>query len=224
MILTLPNYDKIFTFQSHPILSLLHLHGRRNKEIALNPLYLRISKNNSTQRIYEYKPRLSYLAKLNIATSIMDSLKHRIVVSFALNCSVGARSEQERGIPVEIFLNRRRVRRMENYPWKAGWNPPSSIIFLSFSATIVRIQRRTCPDCLLPSRFRPGQPTAGERPVSLFLSGQSVGFHRFRVCTWARRSIFQAVAHEKRSSWGRVPLWHGRRWPAGVTSVRLHRT
>jgi len=35
------------------------------------------------------------------------------------------------------------------------------------------------------------------------------------VCTWARRSIFQAVAHEKRSSWGRVPphrYGRRRRW------------
>lgn len=48
-------------------------------------------------------------------------------------------------------------------------------------------------------------------PHTRALSRPSSGYHRFRVCTWARRSIFQAVAHEKRSSWGRVPHCHGRR-------------
>lgn len=62
------------------------------------------------------------------------------------------------------------------------------------------------------------------------LSRPSSGFHRFRGCTWARRSIFQAVAHEKRSSWGRVPpRYHGwrrrrrrRQTKPGVTSPSVY--
>jgi len=100
---------------------------------------------------------------------------------------------------------------------------------------------------LTPLRRPSYQPPApfprGSSPSSRVhaLSRPSSGFHRFRVCTWARRSIFQAVAHEKRSSWGRVPPHrYGRRWrrrqrrrqrrrrrrtKPGVTSplVRLHR-
>lgn len=81
-------------------------------------------------------------------------------------------------------------------------SPPLSLTVPSSSLSFARSLALFASSSSFPSSLA---------PHTRALSRPSSGYHRFRVCTWARRSIFQAVAHEKRSSWGRVPHCHGRR-------------
>ena len=157
-------------------------------------------------------------------------------------------SNQGRGS--EIFPNRTRGP-------QGGWKiiprkllgseplPPSRSWYFSLSPATDRVRNSPGPSSCFVHVFVQARATSREhtRATACFscrrrrrrrrcpVVGSCVPRFLSRVCVrGARRSIFQAVAHEKRSSWGRVPQRYGRRSvgrsvgrSASVTSLRLHR-